>query len=204
MWGTRCGRGVAAFAAITELGYVWGDTQGMFLLSAATGAFCHAPCPGSSTTAPMGWTWPLMTHKAGHTARHRAKGGGMVLHSSLIATVRKENEELWELWCESSIMSVRISSLVWLTWELRRYKVCLKLFSRCPMKTHLHLDCLGFHSQKGLCLRLQGRCTCVWANYLSKSWCHLCQTEWVKIQHSVCWTVEEEMIFTKHKDVNFS
>lgn len=131
----------------------------MCLLSFATGTFCHAPCPGSSTTEPIGVNVAFDDPPPSHTACHTAKEGGLMLLSSLIATVRKQNEEIWELWCKSIIMSVRMSFLV-TDWSLRRYKVYLKLFARCPMKTHLHVDCLGFHSQKGH-LRIQGRCTCV-------------------------------------------
>lgn len=120
MEGTRCGRGAAALIVVTELGYVRGDTQ-----SYVPPVCCHM----SLLPCPLPWQQHYSTHRGGlwwptnlvtkQTACRRAKGGRLVLPSSLTATVRKENEEFWELWCKSSFMSVRISFLVWLTLEFK-------------------------------------------------------------------------------------
>lgn len=162
------------------------------------------PYPGSSTTASIGVNMAFddPATPPGHTASPRAKGGGLVPLSLLIATVRRE----WGVLGALAQVEHRVCKAIFLGhWlrSLRTYKVCLKLFARCPMKTHLHVDSLGFQSQKRPCLRPQGRFTYVQATCFSETWCHFCQTEWVKIQLSICWRVEEERILTKHKDVNF-
>lgn len=72
------------------------------------------PYPGSSTTASIGVNMAFddPATPPGHTASPRAKGGGLVPLSLLIATVRRENEEFWELWRKLNIVSVKLSFLV--------------------------------------------------------------------------------------------
>lgn len=176
MWKGSC----CSNSRVTELGCVWGATQNMCLLSVATGAFCHALCPGSSTTAPIGVNMAFDDPPTppGHTACHTAKEGG----ASFLTDSYCEKREWGDLGALVQVKHHVCKDVFlghWL-WSLRRYKVCLKLFARCPIKTHLRVDCLGsFTEGPSQTSREMHSC-------MSKLFqCHFCQTEWVKIQHSV-------------------
>lgn len=206
MEGRRCGRGVAALTAESQSWAVSGEPHRV-----------RASCllPMSLLPCPLPWEQHYSTHRGERglwwaTNPSRSHCMSQSKGRRAVASFLTDNfSEKGERGFLEALVQVEhhvckdIFLGHWL-WSLRRYKVCLKLFARCPTKTHLHVDCLGFHSQMCLCLQLQERCTCAWANYFSETWCHLCQKEWVKIQHSVCWKVEGEIIFTKCKDVNFS
>lgn len=200
----RCGRAVAAVTVESQSWAMSGEPHRVRASCLLPLSLLPCPLPWqqhfSTHRGERGLWWPTTTSWSHCMSQSKGKRAG----ASFLTDNYSEKRE----WVLGALVQAEhhvckdIFLGLWL-WSLRRYKVCLKLFARCPKKTHLHVDCLAFHSQMDLCLRLQGRCTCIWANYFSETWCHLCQNEWVKIQHSVCWRVEEEIILTKHKDVNF-
>lgn len=205
MEGRRCGRGVAA---VTVESQGWGMPGEPHRVSAS----CLLPHEPSATPLPRqqhysihrgehGLWWPSNTSWSHCISQSKGRRAGASFFTDSYCEKRE-----WGVMGALVQVEHRVCKAIFLDhWlrSLRTYKVCLKLFARCPMKTHLHVDSLGFQSQKRLCLRPQGRFTYVQATYFSETWCHFCQTEWVKIQVSICWRVEEERILTKHKDVNF-
>lgn len=188
MEGRRCGRGVAAVTVESQSWAMSGEP--------------HRVC--DSCLLPMGLLpcpLPLQQHCSTQRGEHvfwwptnsswshcMSQSKGSRAGASFLTESYSEKREWGVLGALVQVEHHVFKDIFlghWL-WSLSWYKDCLKPFARCPMKTHLHMDFLDFHSQEGLCLRLQGRCTCVWANYFSETWCHFCQNEWVKIQHSVC------------------